>query len=348
MTLQQPLWMQHTGGDPAVDYSGQELRAMLSAMLRAEGVMQGGLKISQRGAGANFSVDMAVGSCAVQGDDVANQGIYLAVADAVVNVVTPTAPGSGTRVHRVVAQIRDKFHNGSWTTYDWTPVLLQDTGTGTPATPASALNLARVSIGVGQANVSDANITDDRVDAAVVGGQFPQAASNAGRSANPFTSEINWRTDRGYFEVWSGSAWALLGPQPQPVTAVDTDAGTTTSTSLTTALTGAAANVSVAFIAPSSGKALVRAMAFMKSDLAGIDMYFGARITVTSGGATFYTPTDQELAKCDPDRFVTCMNEYIVTGLTPGTSYTAVGVHKVQAGGTTGNYDDRRITVTPI
>lgn len=211
MALLQPVWMQSTGGDPAVDYSALELRNLLSGLLRSEGILHKagalGLQVVQRAAGANFSVDVGDGYAAIQGDDVTNQGMYLIRADGVTNVVTPSAPGSGTRVHRVVAQIRDKTHNGAWTTYEWTLDLLQDTGSGTPALPGSAIALARISIAAGQANVATANITDDRVDAALVPGQPRQIAQDSDRPANPFTSEIIWRTDKGCFEIWTGSAW---------------------------------------------------------------------------------------------------------------------------------------------
>lgn len=344
------LIMQAGGGDSAISYSALDARALFDALIAGEGVIGAGLKVSQRGAGANFSVDVAVGYAAILGDDVSLQGKYLVQNTAVANLVIASPPVSGTRIHRVIARIKDKLHNGTWTTYEWILEVLADTGSGTPALPASAINLATVSVAAGQANVSNANITDLRVSAMGLYSRPAQVASDAGRPQQPLAFERLARTDKGYEEWWNAttSAWVVDDARPTIVTAVDTDAGTTTSTSFTTTLTGAAANVSVAFTAPASGKALVRALAFMKTDTAGLDMYFGARITVTSGGATFYTPTDQECAKSDPDRFVTCMNEYIVTGLTPGTSYTAVGVHKVQAGGTVGNYDDRRITVQPI
>jgi hypothetical protein len=171
MTVNKPVWMQATGGDTALQYSAQELRAVLEGMFKTEGILPAvgatACKVTQRGAGANFSVDIAPGHALITGDDVAGQGMYLVKVSATENLVTPTAPGSGTRVHRVVLQIRDKLHLGTWTTYDCVPVLLQDTGSGTPATPNSALSLALVSIAAAQANVSNANITDIRLNARV-------------------------------------------------------------------------------------------------------------------------------------------------------------------------------------
>lgn len=171
MTLLRPLYMQPGVGDPAIQYTAQDDRAsLLSAVFSREGVLDvdaGQLKVTQRAAGANFSVDIAAGRAAINGDDVSDQGTYVVTNTATVNLATPVAPGSGTRVHRVIARVKDKLHNGTWTTYEWVLEILQDTGAGTPATPASAISLATVSIAAGAASVTNANITDTRPYASV-------------------------------------------------------------------------------------------------------------------------------------------------------------------------------------
>lgn len=171
MALLTPLYMQPVTGDPAIQYSALQDRAsLLSAVFSREGVLDvdaGQLKVAQRAAGANFSVDIASGRCAILGDDVSDQGTYLCTNTTTVNLATPTAPGSGTRRHRVIARVRDKLHNGTFTTYEWVLELLQDTGTGTPAQPNSAITLGFVNIAAGQASVTNANIEDARPRASV-------------------------------------------------------------------------------------------------------------------------------------------------------------------------------------
>lgn len=164
MALKVPLFMQKEGADPDITYTAQDTRALANALTRnTEGVSDSGsYKVTQRAAGANFSVDVAAGWAAVQGDDVSNQNMYVCHNTATVNVATPGAPGSGTRVHRVILRIKDDFHSTTWTTYEQTVELLQDTGTGTPATPVSAISLATVSIAAGQASVQNSHITDTR------------------------------------------------------------------------------------------------------------------------------------------------------------------------------------------
>ena len=113
MTLLKPVWIQPTGADPSLYYAGSELRQFAQALIGAEGVIGPlGLLVAQRAAGANFSVDIAAGQCAIIGNDVAGQGAYVCTNTAgAYNLVTPGAPGSGTRYHSVVAPIRDKTSN---------------------------------------------------------------------------------------------------------------------------------------------------------------------------------------------------------------------------------------------
>ena len=171
MTLLKPLWMQAASGDADISYSAQQDRAaLLSAIFSREGVLDvdaGQLQVRQRAAGANFSVDIAAGRAAIVGDDISDQGTYVVTSTATENRTIPGAPASGSRTHRVVARVKDKLHNGTWTGYEWTIEVLPDTGSGTPAVPASAVPLARVAVAAGQSSVQTANITDDRSRASV-------------------------------------------------------------------------------------------------------------------------------------------------------------------------------------
>jgi hypothetical protein len=166
MTLHKPLLMQPASGDADLTYTGSELRALVSSLWPYEGVIrptQGGFAVTQRGAGANLSVDVAAGMANVQGDDVAGQNMYTCWSDATVNLVLPAAPGSGTRNHRVGLRIRDKLASGAWTTYEFLPDYVADTGAGLPAEPVSFLTLAQASISAGQSSYQTAQITDLRV-----------------------------------------------------------------------------------------------------------------------------------------------------------------------------------------
>src|SRR6266566_5601507 len=200
----EPLWLQAIGADATIPYSSTNDRWLMDAIWAGQGVLGGShLLVTQRGAGANFSVDVQIGSGVVLGGDTTNQGKYLVRSNAITNVVTPAAPGSGTRVHRIIARIRDKQAIGSGT-YDWTLELLEDTGTGTPTQPVSAITLALVSIATGQASVLNANITDSRTPAQDYMGAVP-SCKVYGTSSSSLTSSVPNNADTQV--TWLGALW---------------------------------------------------------------------------------------------------------------------------------------------
>lgn len=170
MALHTPVWLQPSPGDAALAFTAQEVRQYNRAVLTAAsgiGGQQGvvaasGFAVTQRGAGANLSVDVGSGLAFILGDDITNQGTYEEWNDATVNVPTPNPPASGTEVHRLVLQIQDKLSNGVWTGYQAALTVLADTGSGTPAEPNSAITLALISISSVQTSVQNAQITDYR------------------------------------------------------------------------------------------------------------------------------------------------------------------------------------------
>lgn len=164
MALRTPLYLQKTGADADISYTAQSFREMLPSLIDGEGVQNyQAFRVHQRTAGANFTIEIEPGSCYVQGDDVADQGMYFCKSTAVEALTIPAPPGAGSRTHRVILQVRDKFHNGAWSTYDFLPLLQTDAGAGTPALPASALTLATITVAAGTASITDSLITPTRV-----------------------------------------------------------------------------------------------------------------------------------------------------------------------------------------
>jgi hypothetical protein len=179
MTLHQPILMQPASGDPSLVTTGQEFRQMIRHLLNvvdvggAQGVIAANsMQVTQRGAGANLSVDISNGGAFVVGDDITNQGTYHCWNDATVNVAGLTVPGAGTFHHRIILQIEDHLANsGAWTAGTYTAVFLAllDTGGGLPAEPNSAITLATIDIPSGSPSVTNSMINDFRV---IVGQQL--------------------------------------------------------------------------------------------------------------------------------------------------------------------------------
>ena len=170
MTLHVPVFMQPAIGDAAIDYSAQEMRQYVRAQLTmASGVggeqgvvASSGFTVTQRGAGANMSVDVASGLAYVVGDDVTNQGTYQVWNDGTFNVTGWTVPGAGTFHHRLELQIQDKLNNGVFSGYAAAFVAKLDTGGGLPAEDNSAITLATIDIPSGSASITNSMINDYR------------------------------------------------------------------------------------------------------------------------------------------------------------------------------------------
>lgn len=161
MTIYTPNWMQ--GGS----YAAHIDRWNGAAELWDEGVLDPlSLKVTQRGAGANISVDVAAGDAVVTGDDQARQGNYRVVTDAVVNVTLAAVPGSNSRYDIIILQINDPDAGGAAGS---NAVITKVTGTAAasptvPATPNSAILLATVGpITSATSSITNSIIVDSRI-----------------------------------------------------------------------------------------------------------------------------------------------------------------------------------------
>lgn len=153
----------------AGSYSAQSDRWVLSSWLGSEGVVGvNDLTVSQRGAGANMSVDIAAGAAYVD-SDLSNHHYYGCYSDGTKNVSIGSVATSGqSRKDLVVARVRDSAHgdgSDSWT-LEVVAGTSAPTGTETePALPARSLHLATVSVAFGDTSVTNAKIADKRLNA---------------------------------------------------------------------------------------------------------------------------------------------------------------------------------------
>jgi hypothetical protein len=136
-------------------------RALIAAF-GDEGVVTG-MKVTQRAAGANYSVDVAAGSVLVAGDEIVNQGSYFA-RFAAANLPLDTPPQAGGRIDLIAVTIRDTDSGAS----AGTPAelrVIKGSASGSPAAPAvpnSTLVIAEVLLTAGLSSVLNASITDRR------------------------------------------------------------------------------------------------------------------------------------------------------------------------------------------
>lgn len=117
-------------------YSAKKDRRVNSAEVMREGIVRKGhYEVTQRGAGANMSVDVAAGEAWVKGDSAGDQGYYHVVNDATVNVAVTTANASKPRVDALVLKVNDSTEVGGSDEYKLEVIA------GTPETGATLANL---------------------------------------------------------------------------------------------------------------------------------------------------------------------------------------------------------------
>lgn len=138
-----------------------------------EGIVEAGdLVVSQRGAGANLSVDVAAGACWIKGDaDLNAQPTYRCRNNSVVNLAI-TPDGSNPRIVLIVAEVLDTTFDGSGSRL-WRLRAIHGTPAGSPSAPAlpgTAISLASIAVTAADADITSGQITDTRARAIVGAG----------------------------------------------------------------------------------------------------------------------------------------------------------------------------------
>jgi hypothetical protein len=130
-------------------------------------------KVSERGAGATMTVDIAAnaGGFLVQGDAITHQGLYyVAPHGAVINLDATASHSTNPRIDSVFLRVRDNQHDGStnndalvdYVAGTATSGATLDNRTGAPALPSGAARLADILVPAASSSVTNANIRDRR------------------------------------------------------------------------------------------------------------------------------------------------------------------------------------------
>jgi hypothetical protein len=180
VTLHDPVFNQD------LTYSAETVRHTLVAAAGDAGILgTPSLAVTQRGAGANMSVDVAAGRCILPGIS----GSYVCWSDAVENLVISAAPSSGNgRIDLIVARVRDAQATGSGSDNDWVLEVVAGTPASSPvapSVPSYAIELARVTLTDATTSITDGIITNTRYHSASLADRvWPLVGVNA-PSDNP-------------------------------------------------------------------------------------------------------------------------------------------------------------------
>jgi hypothetical protein len=161
VTYDKPLWLDNAAGG----YVAGLDRQFIAGTFRSSGVFGvGDLVVSQRGAGADSSVDVSLGRAVVFEQSTTERAYLIRLSGSVQNVTLPAAPGTNSRYDMIYAQVRDSTISGA--VDDWVLTVVSGTAAASPTEPAApsgqSLLLARVLRTSGTTTVVNSNIQDRR------------------------------------------------------------------------------------------------------------------------------------------------------------------------------------------
>jgi hypothetical protein len=154
-----PSWLQN-GSHPA-----ENDRLSMQAIIASTGIIgSSSLAVSQATVPA-MAVQVAAGWGAVVGNYTTNMGVYQFYNDAAAQLTVTTANPSNPRIDRVVATIEDAYYTGSSNTVSFQVIAGTPAGSPVaPATPTNSISLATIAVAAGATSITNANITDTRVN----------------------------------------------------------------------------------------------------------------------------------------------------------------------------------------
>lgn len=193
-----PSWLQQ-GSHPA-----ENDRLTTQALLATTGVIgASSLAVTQNGT-PNMSVNVAAGWAAIVGTTQANMGVYQIYNDATTNLTITAAPGTNSRIDRVVATVNDAYYSGLLNNVTFTVIAGTVAASPVaPATPANSISLATIAVGTSVTTITTANITDTRTSTST-----PLLTwTTALRPSAPSTGVFGFNTTLLQMEYWDGAAW---------------------------------------------------------------------------------------------------------------------------------------------
>lgn len=213
MTVQNPpAWL----ADASIQHNADDVRRLFSTLFHdGEGVFESdGMEVTQKGGGADMSVDVNTGRCIVQGTEATYQGSYFCQNQGTTNLAIGAADATNPRIDLVVAQVRDSAYSGA--DDDWRLYVVPGTAAASPSEPAIPANsyvLARVDVAASASSITNGDITDRRdrvlvnkiedfmlatgIDGAKITGTVASATTaGSATTATTATSAGKWTTAR--------------------------------------------------------------------------------------------------------------------------------------------------------
>ena len=200
-----PTWLQ-SGSYPAED----DRRFLATIFGDLEGIIKAGdLAVSQRGAGANMSVDVAGGRAIINGDLSTYEGSYFVENRGVTNLAISASDPTNPRIDRVVAEVLNAEYTGASNL--WRLRVITGTPAGSPvapAVPSNAISLATVAVAALASSITNANITSSvPTRATALGGTI--ICTSTTRPASAVQGTRIYETDTKLEYTYDGASWII-------------------------------------------------------------------------------------------------------------------------------------------
>lgn len=315
--------------------SGDALGLAGASALRARGGVRAGSGGAVTVVNGTMTVQVAPFMCWVDAA-VAGQVGYPFVCDATKTLTIAAGHATLARTDVIAVVVREAAFDGGGTTAATLEVVQGTPGAGTPALPAAAIPLRNISVpagtSAGTGGLTAANLGTDRRQYVVgLGGITPVASQSEQDALVIYNGLPAWRTDTKSLEVYNGGKWVQVATYDDTGTFpiyVTSDAAN--QPALATAWTAEVSNGIVqSFTAPKSGRVKITHGAYIFQNTAAKLQEFGYKI---SGGLT-RDPLDTEVIKVYGVNALRASTSFILSGLTPGTSYTLTSAHRTTTAG---------------
>lgn len=161
----------------------------------------------------SMQLSVAGGNAYIFGTSVANQGVYHVFNDGPITVNVTASSSTNPRIDLVVLRVYDADVSGSLNLAQ-VEVIPGTPGTSpeAPALPASAIELARVTVGTNVSAITQANISTANRPYALLNPSIQRAnetVTSTTRPTDPYPGQTVYESDTSALATWTGSTWSV-------------------------------------------------------------------------------------------------------------------------------------------